>query len=129
MLHKITLKNKENDEKPYNFNQKKIYSIFTPRIYKGHCYNYNILSFCSSLSETILTSQRVLKVYSQTRITSTLSAIHCIQPLTGLKYNVITKTPIQHHPSHKKSTCVLQQLLCISFFNTFVSLARFLRPK
>ena len=36
MLHKITLNNKENDEKTYYFNQKKFSFIFTLRIYIGH---------------------------------------------------------------------------------------------
>ena len=32
VLQKITLNNKENDEKTYNFNEKKFYFIFTLRI-------------------------------------------------------------------------------------------------
>jgi hypothetical protein len=40
VLHKITLNNKENNEKTYYFNQKKFSFIFTLRIYIGHCYKY-----------------------------------------------------------------------------------------
>ena len=44
VLHKITLNNKENNEKTYYFNQKKFSFIFTLRIYIGHCYKYKINS-------------------------------------------------------------------------------------
>ena len=49
VLHKITLNNKENNEKTYNFNQKKFSFIFTLRIYIGHCYKYNILTLRSTI--------------------------------------------------------------------------------
>ncbi len=39
-LHYFTSNNKENDEKTYNFNQKKFYFIFTLRIYIGYYYKY-----------------------------------------------------------------------------------------
>ena len=49
MLYKITLNKKENGEKTNYFNQKKFSFIFTLRIYIGHCYKYNILSFCDKI--------------------------------------------------------------------------------
>jgi hypothetical protein len=51
VLHKITLNNKETDEKPYNFKQKKFYFIFTLRIYIGNGYKYKIIEFTQVVAQ------------------------------------------------------------------------------